>query len=132
MPLEVRSEFMEESILVTVKKLLGLTAEYNVFDTDILSYINSSMMTLQQIGVGPITGFIVTGYDETWSDFLPDDRNCEMVKAYIALSVKQMFDPPTSSFVMDSITRKMEEMEWRLREQAEFNPADYSKDSGDE
>jgi hypothetical protein len=125
--MEVRKEDnMNESILMTIKKMLGLDVNYDAFDTDIIVFINSAMMTLQQIGVGPVNGLTVTGANERWSDFLPSDKMMEGVKTYIYLSVKMVFDPPASSFVMDAMKQQKEELEWRLREQAEFFPGDGS------
>lgn len=118
---------MEDSILITVKKMLGLDSNYTAFDTDIVVFINAAMMTLQQIGVGPLNGFTVTGATETWEDFLPSDMMLEGVKTYIYLSVKMTFDPPVTSFVMDAMKQQKEELEWRLREQAEFYPGDGSQ-----
>lgn len=117
---------MEDSILITVKKMLGLDSNYTAFDTDIVVFINAAMMTLQQIGVGPLNGFTVTGATETWEDFLSSDMMLEGVKTYIYLSVKMTFDPPATSFVMDAMKQQKEELEWRLREQAEFYPGDGS------
>lgn len=117
---------MEDSILITVKKMLGLDSNYTAFDTDIVVFINAAMMTLQQIGVGPLNGFTVTGATETWEDFLPSDMMLEGVKTYIYLSVKMTFDPPATSFVMDAMKQQKEELEWRLREQVEFYPGDGS------
>ena len=113
---------MEESILATIKKMLGLDDNYTPFDTDVKVFLNSAMMTLQQLGVGPVNGFIVNDYSEKWSDFLPSDKMLEAVKAYLYVCVKMAFDPPTSSFVMDALKQQKEEFEWRLKEQAEFYP----------
>ena len=118
---------VDGSILQTVKKMLGLDVNYDAFDTDIIVFINSAMMTLQQLGVGPERGFVVTGLREMWSDFIPSDTMLEGVKSYLFLCVKMAFDPPTSSFVMDSMKSQKEELEWRLREQAEFYPGDGSR-----
>ena len=101
---------MEDSILITVKKMLGLDSNYTAFDTDIVVFINTAMMTLQQIGVGPLNGFTVTGATETWEDFLPSDMMLEGVKTYIYLSVKMTFDPPATSFVMDAMKQQKEEL----------------------
>lgn len=117
---------MEDSILATIKKMLGLDPNYDAFDTDVIVFINTALMTLQQIGVGPVNGFTLTGMDQTWEEFLPSDKMLEGAKTYIYLSVKMMFDPPTSSFVMDAMKQQKEELEWRLREQAEFYPGDGS------
>lgn len=118
---------MEESILVTIKKLLGITADYTAFDTDVIVFINSAMMTLQQLGVGPKAGFTVSGSEQRWSDFIPSDMMLEGVKHYIFLCVKMVFDPPANSFVMEAMKQQKEELEWRLREQAEFYPGDGSR-----
>lgn len=125
---------MEDSILNTIKKMLGLSADYTVFDTDIIVFINGAMLTLQQLCVGPKTGFVVTGASETWSDFnnwlwnpfnfesdnVESNPTIEGIKQYIYIRVKMAFDPPSNSFVMDAMKQQKEEFEWRLREQAEF------------
>lgn len=118
---------MEESILNTIKKMLGLQADYAPFDEDIIVFINSAMMTLQQLGVGPNNGLTITGPSETWAQFVPQGVMLEGVKSYIYLSVKVLFDPPGNSFVMDAMKSLKEELEWRLREQAEFHPGDGTK-----
>lgn len=115
-----------DSILATIKKMLGLDENYEAFNMDVIVFINAAMMTLQQIGVGPVEGFTVTDLTQTWSEFLPEGKMMEAVKTYIYLSVKMMFDPPANSFVMDAMKQQKEELEWRLREQAEFYPGDGS------
>ena len=115
---------MDGSILMDVKKMLGLGADYLAFDTDIIIFINSALMTLQQLGVGPVGGFSIEDSSDTWSSFLPDDKMMDGVKEYVYISVRIIFDPPTNSFVMDALQKKKEELEWRLREQAEFYPGD--------
>jgi hypothetical protein len=123
----VRAPGCDESILISIKKMLGLDANYDAYNTDIIVFINSAMMTLQQLGVGPKEGFVVTGLHEMWSDFLPSDTMLEGVKSYIYLCVKMVFDPPTSSYVMESMKAQKEELEWRIREQAEFYPGDGTR-----
>jgi hypothetical protein len=118
---------MEDSILVTIKKLLGIHEDYLAFDTDIIVLINSALMTLQQLGVGPDAGMIITGYSETWDDLIPSGIMMDGVKHYIFLCVKMVFDPPAGSYVLDSMKQQKEELEWRLREQAEFYPGDGSR-----
>lgn len=111
---------MEESILVTIKKLLGIDENYDAFDLDILTHINSCLFTLSQLGVGyKNKGFVVTGKNETWSDFLSDISNYQGVKTYIYLKVKLIFDPPTSSFVIEAMNGQIKELEWRLNLEAE-------------
>ena len=109
-----------ESILQSIKKLLGIAPEYEVFDTDIVMHINSVFFILQQLGVGPKTGFKIEGGTETWSDFLPDSPNLESVKSYVYLRVRLLFDPPLNSSVIESINCQISEYEWRLNAQAEF------------
>lgn len=104
-----------DSILTSIKKLLGITEEYKHFDNDLIMHINSVFMILTQLGVGPATGYSITNVTETWSDFLGTDLSrLEMVKSYTYLKVKLLFDPPTSSAVIESINRQISEFEWRL------------------
>lgn len=115
---------MNDSILTTIKKLLGITEEYTQFDMDIIMHINSVLMTLSQLGVGPVGGFSITDASAVWRDFLHDSRNFECVKSYIYLKVKMLFDPPSSSAVIESMERSMSEMEWRLNLAAETTGGD--------
>ena len=108
-----------DSILTSIKKLLGITEEYVHFDADIIMHINSVLSTLAQIGVGPSEGFVITGDNETWGDFIPENRNLENVKQYVYLNVRLVFDPPTQSSVLDSYQRKINELEWRINVTAE-------------
>lgn len=118
---------MEDSILNTIKKMLGIQADYKAFDTDIITFINSAMMVLQQLGVGLKNGFTVVNDEDVWGDFIPGNIMMEGVKTYIYLSVKLLFDPPGNSVVTESMKSLKEELEWRLREQAEFYPGDGSR-----
>ena len=109
-----------ESILTSIKKLLGIPEDYAIFDVDIIIHINTVLFTLQQIGVGPVEGFSITTDEQTWSDFLGDDlQKLEAVKTYMYLKVKMAFDPSTSSFVLESYKRMADELEWRLNVKAE-------------
>ena len=103
-----------ESILTSIKKLLGITEECEDFDTDIIIHINSAFMVLTQIGVGPSDGFTIKDKTSIWSEFMPDGSNLESVKSYMYLKVKVLFDPPTSSAAMESSSRMISEFEWRL------------------
>lgn len=105
---------MEESIFESIKSLLGPDASYDVFDQDILIHINTAISVLTQLGVGPATGFMVTGSDETWRDFIGDDKILQMVKTYIYMKVKMAFDPPTNSSVLNAYNEACKEYEWRL------------------
>lgn len=110
---------MDESILITIKKMLGLEPDYSPFNTDIIIHINSVFMILRQLGVGPENGFSITGTDETWSDYLEDISLLEAVKSYIYLKVRIIFDPPSSSSVMDAMQKQIAEYEWRLNVQVD-------------
>lgn len=105
---------MEDSIFKTIKGLLGPDADYNEFDQDIIVFINSAIATLTQLGIGPDSGFRITGEDETWQDFLGDAKDLDSVKSYIYMKVRIAFDPPTSSFVMSAYEEACKEYEWRL------------------
>lgn len=108
-----------ESILTSIKKLLGISEEYEHFDPDIIMHINSAFMILNQLGVGPEEGFSIEDETSTWTDFVPDMTKVEAVKSYIHLKVKLLFDPPTSSAVIESYNRMINEFEWRLNVAAE-------------
>lgn len=110
---------MNNSILTSIKKLLGMTAEYTAFDTDIIIHINTAFMTLHQLGIGPENGYMIKDQFDTWDEFIKDEDNLEAVKTYIYLKVKLMFDPPLSSAVMESMNRMISEYEWRLNVQVE-------------
>lgn len=103
-----------ESILTSVKKLLGIAEEYTQFDTDIIMHINSVFATLTQIGAGPSTGFSITDKSAAWNDFTNGNLDIEMVKSYVYLKVRLLFDPPQSSAVMESMNRMISEFEWRI------------------
>ena len=105
---------MNDSILTSIKKLLGITEEYEHFDQDIITHINSVFMILNQLGVGPSNGFSITDKTAVWSDFISEGTNLESVKSYIYLKVRLLFDPPTTSAVMESMNRMISELEFRL------------------
>lgn len=110
---------MPESVLTSIKKLLGITEEYTHFDADIIMHINTAFMILSQLGVGPPEGFSISDAGAVWSDFLPDGGNLEAVKSYMFQKVKLLFDPPVSSVVLDAIKQSISELEWRLNVEAE-------------
>lgn len=108
-----------ESILTSIKKLLGISEEYEHFDADLIMHINSVFMILTQLGVGPSEGFRITDSSENWVDFIPEPARIELVKSYMYLKVKLLFDPPSSSAVIESMNRMISEFEWRLNVAAE-------------
>jgi hypothetical protein len=108
-----------DSILTSVKKMLGIDEEYTHFDSDVTLHINSVMLSLNQLGVGPDAGFMITDKTETWSNLLLDRLDLIASKTFIFLKVKLLFDPPSSGFVVDAMERQIKELEWRLNVQAE-------------
>lgn len=103
-----------ESILDSIKKLLGITKEYTHFDSDLIMHINTVLSILTQLGIGPEKGFSISDNEAKWKDFIGEDSRLESVKSFIHLKVKLLFDPPMSSAVIDSINRMISELEWRL------------------
>ena len=111
-----------ESILTSIKKMLGIEEEYEHFDMDLIMHINSVFSTLNQLGVGPENGFRIEDDSTTWSEFIStDNMQFEFVKSFIYLKVKLLFDPPLSSAVIESMNRQISELEFRLNIAAESN-----------
>lgn len=110
---------MDESILQSIKSMLGLKADYTPFDKELVGHINSAIMVAHQLGVGK-DGFLITGSDETWSDWL-DDREDLLAEVphYIYLRTRLSFDTQSNSFVVSSLEKQIDEMTWRLNVQAE-------------
>ena len=110
-----------DSILQSIKKLLGLDENYDAFDDDVMMHINSVLMILTQLGVGPKNGFSITGEEETWEDYLGKDiSKLSAVKTYVYLKVKTMFDPTSSSVVNEAAKEMLKELEWRLNSEIEY------------
>ena len=107
---------VQDSILLTVKQLMGgLDPTYDeAFDTELIITINSAIGKLTQLGIGPAAGFRITSDEQTWTDFLGDDKRLDMAKEYVYLDVKCTFDPPRLSFVLDSLKSQRDELGWRL------------------
>ncbi len=103
-----------ESILTSIKKLLGIGEEYTHFDADIIMHINSVFSDLTQIGVGAAEGFSISDANMTWRDYIEDDPAIANVKQYIFIKVKLVFDPPTNSSVLAAMERTADKLEWRL------------------
>lgn len=109
-----------ESILTSVKKLLGIAEEYTQFDTDIIIHINTIFMALQQMGIGPNDGFSITDENDLWTDFMEDSILLNSVKTYMYLRVKLLFDPPLTSSTVDSFNKLISELEFRMNSKAEY------------
>lgn len=113
---------VEESILLSIKKLLGISEDYTNFDADIIIHINTAIMVLHQLGVGPQDKvFTISSQDDKWSDFVNKDDDLESIKTYIYLKVKLVFDPPQHGPTQESFKESIREYEWRLNHQVEMN-----------
>lgn len=114
---------MTDSILDTIKKMLGIPTSDTAFDTDIIVNINSALFVLHQLGVGPAeVPYLIESNVETWVDFLTDSVYYSSVKTYIYLKVKQVFDPSGTGFLLDSMDKQIKELEWRLCNQVPVPP----------
>jgi hypothetical protein len=111
-----------DSILTSIKKLLGIEDEYIQFDQDIIMDINTVLLSINQFGIGPETGFVIHDKTETWSSLLGTRLDFEAVKTYIYLKVRLLFDPPANAFVVEAMERQITELEWRLTNQAQPAP----------
>ena len=106
--------FSADSILDSVKKDLGISVEYTHFDPDIIMGINTSFSILNQLGVGPDSGFSIVERSAVWSDFLGTDPNLDMVKTFVAKKTKQFFDPPQTGPMAEALERLLKELEFRI------------------
>lgn len=106
--------FMIDSILDTVKQACGIELDETAFDEELLLYINSIFVILHQIGVGPDTTFIVEDQSSVWSDFAIDENLVSMLRSYVSIKVRLLFDPPTSSSLETALKETANEYEWRL------------------
>lgn len=117
-----------DSILTSIKQMLGLTETYQPFDAEITMHINSAFVVLSQLGVGPKKPFFIRGAEETWNDFFGTDyQKIEMVKSYMYLKVRLLYDPPSTGVLHEAMERQISEFEWRLNVQAE-TPEDGESD----
>ena len=105
---------MQDSILMTIRKLVCGDPYADHFDTDLLVHINACFSILNQLGVGPENGFVVTDETQSWSSYSDNDRILNMAKTYVTLKVKKIFDPPLTSSVLEAMDKEIKELEWRL------------------
>ena len=105
---------MQDSILMTIRKLVCGDPYADHFDTDLLVHINACFSILNQLGVGPENGFVVTDETQSWSSYSDNERILNMVKTYVTLKVKKIFDPPLTSSVLEAMDKETKELEWRL------------------
>ena len=104
----------DESILKTIKKLLGLANEYTAFDTDIIVHINTVISNLAQMGVGPENGLIITDSTKKWKDYIPTEGLLQPIISYIYIKVRLLFDPPANGNLLESLNKNAQELEFRL------------------
>ena len=105
---------MQDSILMTIRKLVCGNPYADHFDTDLLVHINACFSILNQLGVGPENGFVVTDETQSWSSYVTDNYILNMVKTYVTLKVKKIFDPPLTSSVLEAMDKEISQLEWRL------------------
>lgn len=105
---------INESILDSVKKMLGIDPECLDFDQTVINHINSAFMTLSQLGVGPDNGFRIKDNAKQWNDYYSEAEDIDAVKEYVYLKVKMIFDPPINSSIIESYKEAIRELEWRL------------------
>ena len=114
---------MEDSILISIKKLIGLDSEDTSFDTDLIMHINSSIDVLRQLGI-PSEGFYVEDEGATWEDYLPSSNLFQIVKTYIYMKVRKWFDPPQNGTTMEALNSSIAELEWRINVTVDPNQED--------
>lgn len=105
---------MDQSILNSTKKILGLDPDYTAFDQDVLTHINSAFATLNQLGIGPADGLMVEDDTLLWSDLIGNDLGLNMVKTYVYLKVRMVFDPQSTRYTIAAMTSQIAELEWRM------------------
>ena len=105
---------METSILISTKKVLGIAEDYTVFDLDIITHINATFSLLNQLGVGPVEGFFIEDDSSTWDEFVVPPNQLNLVKTYVILKVRMLFDPPATGFLTTAMENQIKEYEWRL------------------
>lgn len=110
-----------DSILGTIAKMLGIAENDTFYDIDLTVFINSAIMVLTDIGVGPDRGFSIVDRNATWNDYLGEDVNqLESVKEFIYLKVKLVFNPPTSQSVIQAYNERLKELEYRLHAKTNY------------
>ncbi len=105
---------MENSILTSTKKILGIADNYTAFDLDIITHINMTFSNLNQLGIGPVEGFMIEDNSLQWVDLDLPMNQLSMVRTYVYLKTRMVFDPPSTSFVIDAMEKQISELEWRL------------------
>ena len=110
---------MTDSILTTIKKMLGIHEEIEDFDMDLIVFINSALAELNQLGIGPKDGFQISGKEETWKQLYNGRKIFNDIKTYIFLKVKVIFDPPQVASLNSAYENQLKEVTWRLNTKRE-------------
>lgn len=105
---------METSILKSTKKILGLADDYDAFDLDVITHINTAFSTLTQLGVGPDAGFMIEDDSSEWSEYIDSGPQLNQIKTYVYLKVRMLFDPPATSYLIAAFEKQLEEVVWRI------------------
>lgn len=116
---------MPDSILTSVKQALNILPTDSSFDQDVIMFVNGAFSDLNQLGVGPDSGFMIEGADETWDAFLGNDPRLNNIKTYIYLATRMLFDPPTTGYLVTAMKEQLQEHAWRInvrREDTEWTP----------
>ena len=103
-----------ESILTSIKEMLGMGANYDHFDHQLVAHINTALTLLTGLGVGPSEGYLIRNKEDKWTDFVPENPKLESIKTYVYLNVKMLFDPPVSAAAIDAIERSIKKLEWLI------------------
>lgn len=120
---QTQTQTDRDSVLTSVKKMLGIAAEYTAFDTDIIIHINTVLSELQQLGVGLTDEqYEITSADDTWTMVLTTQKNLAMIRSYTYLRVRLMFDPPSSGYTTTSFQNQINELGWRIMTAASSTP----------
>ena len=119
---------MYDSVLNTVKSMLGIEESYEAFDVELITHINSALFVAYNIGVQLVKNYTIDGPNVTWSEICPDVNLIPLLKSYIGLKVRLLFDPPTTGVLHEAMERQVTEFEWRLY--VESDPANDTEEGG--
>jgi len=111
--------YVEQRILVSIKKVLGLPEADPSFDVDLIMHINTTLARLNQLGIGPAEGFMIEDAAATWDAFVGDDPRLSQIRTYVYMAVRLVFDPPGTSYALTSMEKQVEKFEWLLNAQRE-------------
>lgn len=109
------------SILIDTKRVLNLSEDYTAFDQDVIIFINSALSVLEQLGVGPEGGISIAGVNDEWSTLGVPEKIMNLIKTFLYLKVRILFDPPTTSFMIEALEKQLREYEWRLTHAQEIS-----------